>query len=98
MIELREITAAVIFVVGCATCYTLFTEGFVWELLALSFACFLLAYFIWPSKRKGQRGDESRWLDYIELIVEFPIRALLFFLRSLSRTLGGGSGGIDIDI
>lgn len=98
MTELREFVAVLVFIVGCATSYTLFTEGFVWEMLALAFGCFLLAYFIWPSKRKGQRRDESWWIDYIELVVEFPIRALLFFLRSLSRTLGGGSGGVDIDI
>lgn len=68
-----------------------------WVLLGLAVACFLLAYWVWPSRRKGQRESDSAWLDVIEFVVEWPVELLVWLIRGLGRLVSGRDGGIDLD-
>ena len=97
MIELREWIAVIIFFVGLAGIYSLFTDAFEWSILLASIFCFSLAYLIWPSKRKGQRDDGGWIADIFELLIELPLDVFLWIAKLFGRLLGRKSDGIDID-
>lgn len=97
MIVLREISAAMIFVVGVVFLFDILSAGFSWEAILLSLFCFVLAYVIWPSKKKGQRQDYYGFLDVLEFVIEMPFEILKWFFRLLGRIFSGKGDGIDID-
>lgn len=67
---------------------TLFTDGYEWWVIAGIAAFFMAAYWIWPSKRKGQRHDNYVFLDLVEMVVELPARITLGFLRIVGGIFG----------
>lgn len=97
MIVLREVLAAIIFVVGVVFLFDIFSVGFSWEALLLSLFCFFIAYVIWPSKKKGQRQDDYGFLDVLEFVIEIPFEILKWFFRLLGRIFSGKGDGVDID-
>lgn len=67
-----------------------------WLLLVLAALCFIIAYHIWPSKRRGKREDEYYWADLIEIIIELPIMIFLRIFRLLVRLFKDGNTGADL--
>ena len=59
--------------------------------------CFIFAYIIWPSKRKGQRHDYGLIAEIFEVLIEFPIELFFWIIRLLGRMLGGKGDGVDLD-
>ncbi|QBG37142.1 hypothetical protein [Litorilituus sediminis] len=97
METLREIMATLTFIAGTVLIFSLI-GAFHWGTLLASFACFLAAYLIWPSKRSGQRERENVFLDVLELIIEFPMEILFWLFRLIGRLFRSKEGGFDIDI
>lgn len=68
-----------------------------WVLFGIGAAGFVLAYLLWPSKRRGQRHQDNPFWDILEILVELPVELLLWFGRLLGRLLSGKGGGVDLD-
>lgn len=98
MTVLRECIACLLFLAGIGGIVELFSAGLEWQTLLLTIICFLSAHFIWPSKRKNQRKDDSRFLDWIEVFIELPIEIFTWLFRLLGRLFGGKGDGVDIDL
>ena len=98
VIEFREWISAIIFFVGMVGVCNLFVDHFQWPIVMATVLCFILAYGIWPSKRKGQRRDDSRMADILEIFIELPIEMFLWVIRILGRLLGGKGNGVDIEL
>jgi hypothetical protein len=94
---IRGFIAVLIFAFGAYLTAKLFISEFLWLTLIYSVICFIAAYYIWPSKNRGKRNNESGFLDILEMIIEFPFDAMLGILRFLGRLIGGKGEGIDID-
>lgn len=92
MIVFREIISASFFFAAWALLFNLVFDTFDLFLLAMCIAFFIAAYFIWPSKKRGGRRDDSELLDAIEWIIEFPVEMLLWFVRIFGRLLFKGDG------
>lgn len=97
METLREIIATLIFIAGTVLIFSLI-GAFHWGTLLASFACFLAAYLVWPSKRRGQRERENVFLDVLELIIELPIEMLFWLFRFIGRMFRSKDGGFDVDV
>lgn len=98
MTELREIVAIALFVLAIYLVFALFIYPFSWLNLGLMLGCFIAAYVIWPSRRRGQR-DSSNWLlDCLEFCIELPVEILLALLRLLGRLFSGKDGDIGLDL
>lgn len=97
MISVRIGLALIVFV--AATAYlveTLLATPVVKIQVLLALLGYVLAYFLWPSRRSGQRRDSNVVLDVLEIIVELPVEVFLWLLRLLGR-LFTRDGGVDID-
>lgn len=97
MTSIRIGLALIVFV--AATAYlveTLLATPVVKTHLLLVLLGYVLAYFLWPSKRSGQRQESNLLLDVLEVIVELPVEAFLWLFRLLGR-LVTRDGGVDID-
>ncbi|MCW8876833.1 MAG: hypothetical protein OQJ89_08965 [Kangiellaceae bacterium] len=81
MIIFREITSFLLFLTGIALIAALDenTNTLV-QIIAVA-ACFIIAYLIWPSKRKGKRSNDNYFWDWFELILELPFQILRGILR-----------------
>lgn len=97
MIAIRELMAGTIFCAGIVGIFFLFGDVFEWSNLLATILCFALAYFIWPSKRKGQRYDDNRIADVFEVLIEFPVDLFLWVFRLVGRFVGGKGDSVDID-
>ena len=97
METLRAILATFIFVLGI---YFLFVyiDDLLWPNLLGFIICFLLAYFIWPSKARGQRVQDNAFLDILEFIIELPVELFLWLIRLFGRLFSKKDGGLDLDI
>ena len=73
-------------------------SGFDWVFLLGSVGCLLLAYFIWPSKKRGQHRQDHWILDLLEFFIELPVEILLWSFRLLARIFKSKDGGFDIDL
>jgi hypothetical protein len=94
---LREIASTTIFIAGLLLALNFFRSEFDWILLCGSLGCFTEAYFIWPSKKRGQR-DEGHWLlDTLELVIELPVEMVLWLFRLLVRIFKSKDGDFDAD-
>ncbi len=96
MIIIRAITATIIFLLGIFFLVKLFTAPFELINLIIALVCFALAYFIWPSKKQGQRYEDNWFLDVMEILIEFPIEAVFWIFRMIGNLFRKGDG-IDID-
>lgn len=97
MMAVKQSIACLLFLVGIGGIVELFSVGLDWQVLLLTLICFLSAHFIWPSKRKNQRNDDSRLLDWIEILIELPLEVFTWLFRLLGRLIGGKGDGFDID-
>ncbi len=96
MTLLREIVAVLVFVIACSGVMELVVDGFSWATLGLVCFLFWLAWWIWPSKRKGQRSDDNRFMDILEIVIELPLEMLLWLLRLFGRLFKDADTGIDL--
>lgn len=98
MITLREIIALIFFGAALALAVEFFLEGLIWIYLVGAAFCFALAYWCWPSKKRGQRDQDNWILDLLEVVIEFPVEAIVWCFRILGRTLRSKEGGLDLDL
>ncbi len=96
MTSIRAAIALLIFLLGVFFVVTLFTAPFAWINVIIALVCFVLAYYIWPSKKQGQRHQDNGFLDLIEIFIEFPAEIILWVFRMLGHLFRKGDG-IDID-
>jgi len=68
--------AVILFTIAVSLTIYICLDIFSWSYLALAIICYLAAYWIWPSKKQGQREDNSIWLDIIEFLIEVPFRII----------------------
>lgn len=97
MTLIRAIAATIFFFVGIVCTVKLFTTPFEWTMLIIALVCFVLAYLIWPSKRQGQRQEDSWPLDAMEILIELPAEIIFWVFRMLGH-LFRKDDGIDIDL
>jgi hypothetical protein len=97
MIVFRECLAVLIFLAGLSGPYSFIMVGFDWSAFFAMVLCFVLAYLIWPSKRRGQRDEGAYIADILEWMIELPIDVFLWILRLFGRLFGGKGNGTDID-
>ncbi len=83
---IRACLALTLFVLGVYCLIELLISGFDPELLLAAVACLALAYWVLP-KRREHAEDAYWWVDLIELLVEFPYRAIALLFRGLGRGL-----------
>jgi hypothetical protein len=69
---LRELTAALLWLAFLMLSLNCLVASFSWGKLFLALGCLVAAYIIWPSKRRGERRDDSWLLDLAELLIEAP--------------------------
>jgi len=98
VITLREIIALIFFGAALALTAEFFFEGLIWIYLAGAAFCFALAHWTWPSKKRGQREQDNWFLDLLEVVIEFPVEAIVWCFRILGRTLRNKDGGVDLDL
>jgi hypothetical protein len=91
MLLLREVAASLAFLAALILLALLF-DVFSWGYCILAIGCLVLAYLLWPSKKRGQRQGESRFLDWLEVLIELPFDLLSWLLRLLLRLLRGAEG------
>lgn len=96
MTIIRATTAILIFLLGIFFVVKLFTASFELTNLIIALVCFALAYFIWPSKKQGQRHEDNGFLDLIEILIELPAEIIFWVFRMLGHLFRKGDG-IDID-
>jgi len=96
MILTRAIIATIIFCLGMFFLIKLFVMPFEWMNLIIALVCFAIAYFIWPSKKQGQRQEDSLLLDIMEMLIELPVEIIFWVFRMLGH-LFRKNDGIDID-
>jgi hypothetical protein len=85
MNPLREFIATLFFIVAIVLTIYLCTNQFHWGYLFIAIGCYIAAYWIWPSKKDGQRADDYWWLDILELFIELPFRLIGWLLRALKN-------------
>lgn len=90
----RELIAVAVFWLGAAIAATILSAMFNWLAFFGACLCFVLAYFIWPSHKKGQRPKSHFILDAIEFIIEMPVEFLLWILKLLGRLLHNINPGL----
>ncbi|WP_075187581.1 hypothetical protein [Teredinibacter haidensis] len=95
MTTIRALIAVVLFIVGSVLLFVIVQEGWNFKVCLAAITAFFAAYFIWPSKRKGERLGDHLLLDILELFIEFPIQLLSWSLRAI-RKLFRNDDGIDI--
>ena len=98
MTILREVLAVAVFCLAIVLLCNLTLQGFDGRLLVASITCFITAYVIWPSKRKGSRLDDYVFLDIIELIIELPVDLFLWLFRLITRIFRSNDSHLDIDL
>ena len=97
MEALRELMATLIFIAGSVFTLVFFNE-FIWTSFFGGMICYVIAYFMWPSKKRGQREKESPFLDILEFVIELPVEIFMWILRFFSRVFRNKNGDFDVDI
>ena len=82
----REVIAVILYCIAIVLTIFMFANTFKWTLLAMAILAYLAAYWIWPSKREGQRDDNHWWLDITELLIELPFRIIGWLFKSLKNS------------
>jgi phage shock protein PspC (stress-responsive transcriptional regulator) len=94
---LRELMATLLFIAGSFFIVVIFNE-FTWVSFLGGIICYVIAYFMWPSKKRGQREKESPFLDILEFVIEFPVEIFMWILKLFSRIFRNKNGDFDVDI
>lgn len=82
---LREFVAFLLWIISVVLVFSCIFNSFSWGLLILALLCFIAAYFIWPSRRRGHREDDYWWLDLAELLIEAPILLVRFIVKLITH-------------
>jgi membrane protein implicated in regulation of membrane protease activity len=93
---LRAFLSIACFCLGIYFCIDFFLSNYDWTPLVFAVMAFLLAYFIWPSRRRGKREEEHAWLDFIEIVIELPVEIGLWMFRLFTRLFKDGDASIDL--
>ncbi len=93
---LRALISLLLFGCGLYFLFDGFNPTFDWKALVFAITAFLLAYFFWPSKKRGQRDDDNPWLDALELVIELPVELFLWVIRLFTRLFKDGDAGVDL--
>lgn len=96
METLREVIATLIFIIAI-TLVASVVGAFNWGSLIAGIACFVVAYFVWPSKNRGYRDQGSLFLDILEFVIELPVELFIWMFRLLGKVFSK-DGGLDIDL
>ena len=94
MNEFRVFVAVTLFCISSYLVYDLFANGFNWVVLVICILGYILVHYIWPK----HRDDESAWYDFLEILVDFPFRAMAALLRTVGKISKSGDGDIGIDL
>jgi len=97
METLRELIAALIFIIGSALIFSIIGDLH-WERFLGGVTCFVIAYFTWPSRKRGHRKQGHSFLDVLEFVIELPIEIFIWVFRLLGRMFRNKDGGFDVDI
>ncbi len=91
---IRAVTATLLFCFSSYLIYDLFSNGFSWIVLGFCLGGYTAAHYLWPKNH----GIDLDWLDYLELVVDFPFRAMALAIRSFGRISRKCDADIDIDL
>ncbi|ABC28173.1 conserved hypothetical protein [Hahella chejuensis KCTC 2396] len=94
---LRVLLSLTVFVGAVIGVVSQFTYGFNGWILAASIAGFILAHYLWPSK-KHRRGD-SGWLDaldWLEFIIDIGFELVMLPFRLIRALFRDGDVGVDL--
>lgn len=82
---LREFVAVLLWITSVVSLLNCIFVSFSAKLILLALVCFIAAYFIWPSRRRGHREDDYWWLDLAELLIEAPVLLVRFIVRVITH-------------
>lgn len=82
MTFLRMFLSVVLFIAAILALVGLFLNGFSWLYVVIAVGGFLLAAWVWPSRREsGRHRNDHGFIDGLELLIEFPAEILLLPFR-----------------
>jgi len=91
MTVFRILLSIALFIAAILALIGLFLNGFSWLYIAIAVCGFLLAAWVWPSRREPdtRRNDYSS-IEWLELLIEFPAELILWPLRWLGMAIRHG--------
>lgn len=92
MNDFRAVLAISVFCISLYLIYDLWANAFNIYVFIACLLGFVIAHHLWPKNR----DSESHWYDALELIIDFPFRAIALTLRRLGRL--SGKDGVDVDL
>jgi hypothetical protein len=100
MEALKQFLAIICFIIGAAFFSSIIFDVFSWFEFIGGISCLVLAYFMWPSKKRGQRQSDNLLLDILEFLIELPFEVFGGLFRFLGRIFRSKDGcvGVDIDL
>jgi len=98
MEALKEFLATICFIIGAVLLTSTISDVFNWFEFIGGITFLVLAYFTWPSKKRGQRQSDNLLLDIVEFVIELPFEVFGWLFRFLGRMFRSKNGGVDIDI
>ncbi len=94
MDELRTILAVALFATGCYLVYDMIAHGFSAYVLLGDILSFWLVHHLLP-KRSQRQDSATGFIDYLDLLLDLPYKAVALLLRSVGSLLNKGP---DIDL
>lgn len=83
MLIFREIGAVAAFVLAVCFLSTAIFDGIDVLSVLVGILGLLVAYFVWPSKRRGHQRNSHWLLDALEVLIELPGELFFWFLRAV---------------
>ena len=91
MTVFRILLSIALFIAAILALIGLFLNGFSWLYVAIAVGGFLLAAWVWPSRRDlDRRSNEYSSIEWPELLIEFPAELILWPLRWLGMAIRHG--------
>ena len=91
MTVLRIFLSIALFIAAILALVGLLLNGFSWLYVAIAVGGFLLAAWVWPSRREPDtRRNEYSSIEWLELLIEFPAELILWPLRWLGMAIRHG--------
>lgn len=91
MTVLQILLSIALFIAAILALVGLFLNGFSWVYVAIGVGGFLLAAWVWPSRRAPDtRRNEYSSIEWLELLIEFPAELILWPLRWLGMAIRHG--------
>jgi len=98
MEALKAVLATLCYFIGGVYLTSIISGVFSWFEFIGGIICFVLAYYTWPSKKRGHRHFDNNLLDILEIVIELPFELLGWFFKFIGRLFRGKDGGVDLDI